>query len=266
MKNYFLLLGLLVGFCTYSQVGINTENPLQLFHVDGQKDNPATGSPDNAQQLNDVVITENGHIGIGTNNPARSLDIEGTARLSQVEEANKPNKLGYTHSSVSGNPTDNTAKPIYGKDASGQLVYAPDGFTTVVGGYRPWNHTSASRTMPIKNFPVNSPTIARVKFVHYPKSSATNNSKFQKYTYGEFTVICDNIANSSVYEIKIIGADVKGYNGSPKTLTVNNDNTIEWSLEGTERARIVLNQTTGELGFYQHTGIYNYFFEVLGGI
>jgi len=69
----------------FAQVGINTQNPQTIFHVDGAKDNPATGAPTTAQQLNDVVVTPLGRLGVGTNAPANSLEVNsGTANVSGV--------------------------------------------------------------------------------------------------------------------------------------------------------------------------------------
>lgn len=58
-----------------AQVGINLENPRGILHVDGKKDNPKTGIPSIEQQLNDVLISEDGNVGIGLNNPSTKLDI-----------------------------------------------------------------------------------------------------------------------------------------------------------------------------------------------
>ncbi|SUP53746.1 Uncharacterised protein [Weeksella virosa] len=80
-KTFTLLIILLVASSLYAQVGINTENPQQRFHVDGQRDNPTTGSPTVDQQKNDVVITEDGRVGVGTTEPTESLDIDGKARI-----------------------------------------------------------------------------------------------------------------------------------------------------------------------------------------
>lgn len=71
----FTISALLFASLAHSQVGINTQNPRQMFHVDGQKDNPATGNPTTAQQSNDVVLTAAGRIGIGTTNPSTKLEI-----------------------------------------------------------------------------------------------------------------------------------------------------------------------------------------------
>lgn len=66
-------------------MGVNTSNPQTPFHVDGAKDNPETGAPTAAQQLNDVVVTPLGRLGVGTNAPANSLEVNsGTANVSGV--------------------------------------------------------------------------------------------------------------------------------------------------------------------------------------
>lgn len=81
MKNKLSLLGLmLVSILPYAQVGVNTSNPQNTFHVDGLKDNPDTGAPSAAQQANDFIITSSGSTGIGTTTPDDSaiLDITST--------------------------------------------------------------------------------------------------------------------------------------------------------------------------------------------
>ena len=80
-KNIYLLILLFAVSSLYAQVGINTDNPQQLFHVDGQKNNPTTGSPSADQQKDDVVITVDGRLGIGTIAPTEKLDVDGRARI-----------------------------------------------------------------------------------------------------------------------------------------------------------------------------------------
>lgn len=51
---------------TYAQkVGINTDKPQTLFHVDGGKDNSKSGAPTQNQLYNDVLIDTNANVGIG---------------------------------------------------------------------------------------------------------------------------------------------------------------------------------------------------------
>lgn len=78
MKNYILLITLLFSLTFYSQVGVNTNNPLGAMHIDAAKDN--TGStPTISQAINDFIIDANGNIGVGNVTPrvkfdARDLD------------------------------------------------------------------------------------------------------------------------------------------------------------------------------------------------
>lgn len=76
MKNKISILAaiLLLPAVAYSQVGIQTPNPQGTFHVDGAKDNPATGAPSAVQQANDFIVTKDGYVGVGTI-PNYKLDI-----------------------------------------------------------------------------------------------------------------------------------------------------------------------------------------------
>ncbi|WP_155859064.1 hypothetical protein [Chryseobacterium oranimense] len=76
MKKRYLLIILVLSFnFTFSQVGIDTQNPRGILHTDGQKDNPVSGTSFTpAQQSNDVLITSEGRIGAGTHNPTVKVD------------------------------------------------------------------------------------------------------------------------------------------------------------------------------------------------
>lgn len=71
MRKKILLLtgGLLFGIIN-AQVGINTKNPIGIFHVDGQGDTSGTNSV-----IDDVIITNSGNIGIGTSTPSAKVTI-----------------------------------------------------------------------------------------------------------------------------------------------------------------------------------------------
>ncbi len=68
---------ILFSFCVIplslsAQVGINTNNPLGTFHIDPQGD---TNDPLNISD--DVIVTSNGNVGIGTLTPGKKLEIQG---------------------------------------------------------------------------------------------------------------------------------------------------------------------------------------------
>ncbi|MDH6254418.1 hypothetical protein M2347_004145 [Chryseobacterium sp. H1D6B] len=70
---------------TFAQVGISTNNPQASFHIDGAKDNPASGAPSAAQQANDFAVTNTGNVGIGTTTPTEKLDVgTGNARIRNI--------------------------------------------------------------------------------------------------------------------------------------------------------------------------------------
>ncbi|WP_426476760.1 hypothetical protein ACP3T3_15715 [Chryseobacterium sp. CBSDS_008] len=74
-KNCLLILMTLSFQYAFSQVGINTPNPQGILHIDGQKDNPSSGSTFTpAQQSNDIIVSSSGKVGVGTLNPAVKVD------------------------------------------------------------------------------------------------------------------------------------------------------------------------------------------------
>ena len=82
MKNLFTFLLLASNGLLLAQVGINTTNPQAILHIDGAKNNPATGVPTATQQTDDFAITSTGSIGIGTIAPDSSaaLDIKSSTK------------------------------------------------------------------------------------------------------------------------------------------------------------------------------------------
>lgn len=76
MKKHLLTIPLLLlSGIIYCQVGINTNNPQAMLHVDGAKDNPSTGIPSAAQQANDIAIDDDGNVMVGGIAGATRLDL-----------------------------------------------------------------------------------------------------------------------------------------------------------------------------------------------
>jgi hypothetical protein len=87
MKQLFLSFCLLCGLAGAAQaqvasIGINTENPQGVLHIDGASTtattNPQQGSVSAAQASDDVVIDAEGRIGAGVLSPAAKVDIYAT--------------------------------------------------------------------------------------------------------------------------------------------------------------------------------------------
>ena len=90
MKKIIILLSVFIITEAYSQVGINTSNPINKFHVDGNKDNPLSGNPNNTQQANDFSVTSAGQVGVGTISPKLNLDVRA------ADGSNSAIGIGYT--------------------------------------------------------------------------------------------------------------------------------------------------------------------------
>lgn len=79
---------------SFSQIGINTDNPQQLFHLDGASSaattNPATGIISAVQAADDVVVNSRGNVGIGTNSPSTKLHVaSGSIKIEDGSQANR---------------------------------------------------------------------------------------------------------------------------------------------------------------------------------
>lgn len=111
MKQIGLTFLLLLSFgLAYAQIGINTERPLSIFHVDAASDNAATPTAD--QILNDVVITSAGNMGVGTLTPSVKLEIvkgandalrinDGSTMSAKVLESDANGVAGWTEQPAS---------------------------------------------------------------------------------------------------------------------------------------------------------------------
>lgn len=78
MKKCFLLIFSLLsaGLCT-SQVGVNTENPRGVFHIDAKANTGVAG----INISDDVIVDSEGKMSIGTLTPQAKLDINGNLRI-----------------------------------------------------------------------------------------------------------------------------------------------------------------------------------------
>lgn len=73
-----LLMGVMTSFKLTAQVGVYTKTPSESsrFHVDAANDNEVT--PTTSQIANDVVVTKEGHLGVGMLNPVMKVDLRST--------------------------------------------------------------------------------------------------------------------------------------------------------------------------------------------
>lgn len=79
MRKYIFTCTLLVLFNSAflcAQVGINTQSPYGILHIDGGGDNPPSGVPGTIQVANDIVVEAQGNMGVGTLTPTARLHLK----------------------------------------------------------------------------------------------------------------------------------------------------------------------------------------------
>lgn len=81
-KDTFIFLGLLFVSSLYSQVGVNTQNPRGIFQIDPKQNTTGIGAGD----ADDVIVTTDGKMGIGTVDPQARLDLRGTFSMRDGNE------------------------------------------------------------------------------------------------------------------------------------------------------------------------------------
>jgi hypothetical protein len=220
MKKIILLITSISFMSTYSQVGINTANPKGIFHVDGSKDNPATGIPTAGQQANDFVVTTNGSVGIGTNTPNASAILD--VNVDGLASGNKKGFLGPKAALSS--QTDQLTIPT---PATGLLVYNLGTGGLIYNGYVFWNgsewrslNNSSLSTGVIGGISCNSVTLSPSTYISGAPYVGTMNVP---YTGG----------NGGVYTAQSIGP----VNGLTANLSSGNFNsgsgTLSYAITGT---------------------------------
>ncbi len=78
---YILFTVIILPVVNSQKIGINNNNPEQLLHIDAKGDNE-TG--DAGKKTNDIVVTNNGTLGVGTSDPLNYLrmQVEGDVQVS----------------------------------------------------------------------------------------------------------------------------------------------------------------------------------------
>lgn len=98
MKFIFILLGLLAVTLSYSQIGINTDAPQRLFHIDALG-NTVVGN----NTTDDVVVTGAGDLGVGLISPNEKLHIKSlTGGAIRIDDTTQTEGLVLTSGNTQG--------------------------------------------------------------------------------------------------------------------------------------------------------------------
>lgn len=105
MKKYIITLLALTQFGmfseSYAQIGVNTDTPQQLFHIDAQGNTSGT-----TNISDDIVVDSNGNMGIGTLSPTAKLHIATTQTGLRLQDG-----------------TQGAMKMLHSKDSNGNLSW-----------------------------------------------------------------------------------------------------------------------------------------------
>ncbi|QIK58795.1 hypothetical protein G7050_02630 [Dysgonomonas sp. HDW5A] len=79
-KKIYLLVWFSTSFLTvHAQIGVNTDYPKGLLHIDAKSDNGTVEAPMTISD--DIVFDRNGNMGVGNIIPISKVDIKGTLRI-----------------------------------------------------------------------------------------------------------------------------------------------------------------------------------------
>lgn len=162
MMKKFILGAILASTLSYAQVGVNTSNPQATFHVDGAKDNPATGAPSNAQQLNDFAVTNAGRVGVGTTAPTQKVDVaDGNVRVRNINNTPGVATDKFVVADPNGvlktvpAPSFSLSGPPFATDNSGNRVLAAGGGSDLFATSWP-NNTNVTLSLGEEYDPMNA--------------------------------------------------------------------------------------------------------------
>lgn len=139
-KSILLIINLLLVKLCVSQVGINTENPKGVFHIDAKGDTGVQG----VEFSDDIVVNAEGRMGIGTLTPQAKLDINGNLRIAEAPvvanaavlvrdgvtglvgtAVSVPTKVAFVQSVESQRLTTPAEKDLFNTGAPVQVTWSP---------------------------------------------------------------------------------------------------------------------------------------------
>jgi hypothetical protein len=122
-------------------IGINTENPKGILHIDGAGNNPSTGNILPSEATDDVIVDAQGRIGIGHLSPEAQIDIHTETPGIRIDDGTAgAGKILYSDADGTGSwglpPTEAWYAALYDADATTQpLPYTTTLGTRALSGY-----------------------------------------------------------------------------------------------------------------------------------
>lgn len=99
-KHILTSISIFASLVANAQVGVNTQNPQGILHVDGAKDNAVSGAPTALQGQNDFLVTSSGNVGVGTLAPVAKLEVNGASINSGAYDAGSATSIDFSRSNL----------------------------------------------------------------------------------------------------------------------------------------------------------------------
>lgn len=167
MKKYILLLlaSVQVGLVSesFAQIGINTESPQQIFHIDAARNTSGTTSVSD-----DIVVDSNGNVGMGVISPKAKLHIVTNDVPLRLQDG-----------------TQGSKKMLYSKDANGNLSWTDQPASSATFYY-------------LNTGQRNLPNATRTLLISIPVTEASNYLMFIRW-WGSCTTYYTGNKNISAY-------------------------------------------------------------------
>lgn len=220
-KKLLIMMAPILSHFYFAQVGINTENPQGIFHIDAAKNNVGPNAPAPNQQYDDFIVSATGTVGVGTITPDASAILE-------LNVSNLPSgqQKGFLAPRVAlSSVVDKTTIP---SPATGLLVYNLGTIPTFnYVGYVFWNGTEW-RSFNNSSIALGTVGAISCNSVTLTPSIYTANVRFSGTMNVPYTG-----SNGGIYDAQSIGP----INGLTATLTAGNFNsgsgTLSYSITGT---------------------------------
>lgn len=225
-KIYILSLIFFFSGIVRSQVGISTSSPQGTWHVDGAKDNPATGAPSASQAANDVIITSTGNMGVGIMAPTNKLHVNGTNPLRLEGLQVSADTSGSLTVNSTGVVQLQNSSSISAVRATGNVSITVNNTFTTIG--TPTETFDNLNELTGTTFTAATTGLYKVDFsINYPQRANTEDGGD-----GYLTFVTINL-NGTAYSSKMTKVAPPEVSGAPSTITGSNSELIKMTTGNT---------------------------------
>lgn len=114
----------------WQRVGLGTNYAMTKFHIDSAEDNAINGTPTATQAENDVVVTDDGKMGVGTISPVSKLEVNGASTNTTAYNAGSGNIIDFSRSNLAYTTANAGAFTLQNMKNGGTYTFSVRGTTS----------------------------------------------------------------------------------------------------------------------------------------